>query len=212
MRALIAALCLAGCVEFDEAGLPPGDQPTLAERLIDREELVLEQPSLVGVAAFDGRGSPLPCVQPDVVAGRAVLRSDGGLLLVEAIDIELSDVTIAAGVVFDQPIDLTGIRLRLGTQIVVDPAWSADGRAAAGAGRADLLMDWAVIDRDGAVLPLATQKLRDVEFAVDARLAGGGDVTAAVTAAVGGTVWRFADKVAIADLSLAVNARGAPAR
>jgi hypothetical protein len=212
MKFLAVLVVVAGCVSFDEAGLAPGDagEATLAAQLADREERALEPPSLVGVAAFDGAGRALPCLQPDVLAGRAVLRSDDGLLLVEAMDIELSDVRIEAGVVYDRPIDLTDIELRLGTQIVVEAHWSADGRAAHGSGRADLLMDWALIDQDGAVLPLATQLLRDVEFAVDARLGDDGEVTAAVRAAVDGTVRRFGDTVELADFSMAVSARGVP--
>jgi hypothetical protein len=206
---LVSFVALTGC-SFDSADETAGLE-TLYERLGTRETLTLEDPSLVGVAAYDKQGEPLECVQPNVMAGDAVLRATAdGVLLVEAIDIDLSDIEIEAGVVFDdKPINITDIHLKLGTQIAIEPEWSPDGKTASGVGHADLLMDWALLADDGEHLPLATQRIRNAEFHVEARLERDGRVTASVTTAVDGTIWDFS-AVELADFSMAVTASSLP--
>src|SRR5690606_27244612 len=92
---------------------------------------------------------------------------------------------------------------RLGTQLVVEPDWSDDYTIATGTGRADLLLDWAMLADDGEVLPLATQKLRDVEFEVAARQTASGEIQLDVRSAVPGTLWDFY-AFELADLDLAI--------
>jgi len=203
----VSFVALSGC-SFEDSAAPWGHE-SLYERLGTREFLSLQQPSLIGVAAYDRDGEPLPCVQPDVVSGTAAMRTtEDGTLLVEGISIYLTDITIEPGVVLpDEPLQLTDVRLRLGTQIAIDTEWNGD--RATGSGRGDLLMDWAILDDSGKVLPLATQKIRDAELLVDVSLADG-EVHADVTSAVDGTFWDFS-AVELADFSMAVSAKsGAP--
>jgi hypothetical protein len=202
----VALIAITGCT-FDDGYVDEEVDQSLAYRLGDREALSLESTSLVGVAAYDDDGNNLPCVQPTVGGGEALLRStDSGLLLVEKMTIDLSDVVVEPGVVHSQPIHLTDIELRLGTQLVIEADWSADGRSATGTGRADLLMDWAVLDDDGDHLPLATQKLRQVEFAVTARLNEDGMITTEVISTVEGRIGGFANRIELSDFSMAVHA------
>lgn len=201
---VVAALALTAC-SFEESYDPELVPESLQHRLGTRETLVLEPTSLIGVTAVDEDGTELPCLQPSVTGGSAILRStEDGLLLVEKMTVQLSDVEVEPGVVYDAPIHLTDIELRLGTMLVLEPPW-APGRAEA-TGRADLLMDWALLDDEGQHLPLATQKLRAAEFAVDVRLTDDGRVTAAVTTAVEGHLAGFAGKVELTDFSMAVRA------
>jgi len=201
---VVAALTLTGCA-FDEGVEPTGDE-SLYSRLGTRETLVLEPTSLVGVVAADSEGNYLPCMQPNVVEGTAVLRStNSGLLLVEDLEIALSDVVIPPGVVYSESIHLTDIRLQLGTQIAIEPEW-ADVNAT-GSGTADLLLDWSVkSDDSGNVYPLATQRLRDAEFSVEVGLQPNGSVTAFVTTAVEGRIGSFANRIQLSDFSMAVSA------
>ena len=209
--AALALLAASGCTF--ETGAAPGGDETLYERLGTRAYLSLQQPSLVGVAAYDRDGEPLPCVQPTVRGGQTVLRATGdGLLLLEGLDIDLGDITIEPGVILEQePVRLTDIRLRLGTQVTIDARWDAGGARATGAGRGDLLMDWAILTEDGEALPLATQKIRDAELLVDAELLDDGEVIAEVSSTVDGTFWDFS-AVELADLSMQVNATSAAVR
>jgi hypothetical protein len=201
---VVAALALTACT-FDE-GVEDGEvTESLQHRLGTREELVLEPTSLIGVTARDEDGTELPCLSPDVAGGTAVLRSTAdGLLLVEKLEVQLTDVTVEAGVVYDAPIHITDIELKLGTLLVLEPPWAID-RAEAAA-RADLLMDWALLDGDGDHLPMATQRLRDVEFAVDVRQDADGRISAAVTTGVDGRLAGYAGKVELTDFSMAVQA------
>jgi hypothetical protein len=206
IAAVVAAVLMTACA-FDEGGFVPDSGHALYERLGTREALVLEPTSLVGVNARDTEGNDLRCVQPSVIDGSAMLRSTAtGLLLVEALEIELTDVTIEPGVVYSKPVQLTDIGLRLGTQIVLEPEWRIDGTRAEGSGTADLLLDWALRAEDGHIYPLATQKLRDVDFLVDVRLHDDGTITADVTAAIEGRIGGFANRIHLSDFSLAVRA------
>jgi hypothetical protein len=205
--AIVAAVVsLTGCA-FDDSGDVLGSEESLHHRLGTRENLVLEPTSLVGVAAVDENGEPVPCIQPTVVGGTAVLRStEDGLLLVEDLEIEMSDITIQEGIVLNQDIHLTDIVLSLGTQIVVEADWTAAGVRAHGFGTADLLLDWATVADSGNVYPLATQRLRDSEFYVEVKLEEDGSITASVTSSVEGELASFTNKVQLSDFSMAVEA------
>jgi hypothetical protein len=201
----VSTATLVGC-SFAAEGELPGPS-TLWEELGTRETLALEEQSDVDVKARDRSGADLPCVQPEVIGGRIVLRStESGLLLVEALDVDLTDVTIEPGVVHSEEIQLTDLRLRLGTQLVLTPEWGEDGRDAYGEGTADMLLDWAVVSTTGEVYPLATQRIRDAGFTVAVRLEDDGSITADMASWVPGPVWDFS-AVEITDFNMAVSAR-----
>jgi hypothetical protein len=203
---IVASVALVAC-SFDQAGLPASDE-TLHQRLGVREALLLEPESDIAIKAVDGNGNLLPELDPAVRGGNAVLRStDTGLLLVEKLDIYLSDVRVPPDVIYSEPVDLTDIEVRLGTQLVVEAEWDESGQWAAGTGTADLLLDWAVRARNGDVLPLATQRLRDVEFHVYAAVAADGTVVAFVDAHLDGHIRSFGNRVELSDLALNVTAR-----
>lgn len=207
---VVASVVLTGCA-FEDEGPEPVGQESLYQRLGTRETLSLEPTSLVGVMAYDKAGNVLPCVQPNVVNGKAVLRAtEDGLVLVEALDIELTDVKIAEGVLHSEEVNLTDLRLRLGTQLVIEqPTWGEAQLSAFGGGQADLLLDWAVLTDDGDIYPLATQKLRSADFAVNVVLNYDGTIAANVATAVDGELGNFANRISLADFSMAVNAKSA---
>ena len=198
---------LVGCSFETEAESDPGQ--SLYYRLGTRATMTLQEPSLVGVAAFDAEGAPLECVQPNVMGGTVVARStESGLVIVEQLDILLSDVIVEPGVVGPNSLHLTDIHLRLGTQLVLDPEWRS-GRNVVGVGTSDLLMDWAILTKDGDVLPLATQKVRDAEFSVELTLEQDNTISAQLNSVVAGPVWDFS-AIELSDLSMAVHASTRP--
>ena len=204
--ALATAASLGACT-FDETYEEPQDNESMYSRLGTRETLTLEPTSLVGVAAYDDDGNPLPCLQPSVAGGEAVLRTtDQGVLVIEKMTIQLTDVVVEPGIIYSAPIHLTDIELRLGTQLAVEPAWADDDNAAEGAGKADLLLDWAVLNKDGDHLPLATQLLRRVDFKVEAYLDETGAVRLEVGSSVEGRIGGFANRIELSDFSMAVKA------
>jgi hypothetical protein len=206
----VGLVSLVGCMGFDEAAAPPvadaADELGLYQRLGTRETLSLDVGSDVGVMARDDRGNDLPCLQPTVLGGEAVLRStETELLLVEDLEIQLSDVSVRPGVVYDESIDLTDVHLRLGTQIVIEPEWSVDGQSAEGIGYADLLLDWALLTHTGHIHPLATQRIRDAEFFVRARLDEHGNIRAEAISLINGPIWDFG-VIEVSDMTLDVQA------
>jgi hypothetical protein len=201
---LLAALALPACA-FDGGGID--DESALSSQLEDRVFLDLAPSSHVGVNAYDAEGNELDYVEPKVVDGRVVLRSSGdGWLLVEDLDIRLEDVTIPAGELADEPIYLTDVELRLGTQLAAQPFWAGDRRAVWGTGPADVLLDWSWLTSSGTVYPLATQRLGEAEFTLAVTLDEHDTLTAEVATAMPGEIHELTGLVTFADLSIAVDA------
>ncbi|MCA9675391.1 MAG: hypothetical protein H6709_05295 [Kofleriaceae bacterium] len=195
-----------GACAFDEAGVT--DQPEVEARLHGRVFLDLAPTSHVGVVATDADGEVMPYVEPQVVGGRAVLRTtDDGWLLVEDLEVQLADVRIPPGELGPDAVDLTDVELRLGTQLAAEPYYSGDGRAAWGAGDADLLLDWSLVtSEDGGAWPLATQKMGAMDFTVAVVLDDDGNLSAQVDTGRSGEVHRLNGLVTFSDLSVAVDA------
>jgi hypothetical protein len=197
------ALTTSACA-FDDGGV---DDAPLASQLGDRVFLDLAATSHVAINAFDGDGNALDYVEPKITGGRVVLRTTGdGWLLVEDLEIQLDDVTIPAGSLADQPVYVTDIELRLGTQLAAQPFWAGDGRAVWATGDADLLLDWSWLTPDGDVYPLATQQLGATVFDVAATLDEHDTLTAQVSSSVRGEVHELNGLVRFEDLSIAVDA------
>ena len=202
--ALLPAALATGCA-YDTSGVDDG-RP-LDHELASRAFLDLAPTSTVGVTAYDASGKPLPYVEPTVHDGQTVLRTtDDGWLLVEDLAIHLDDVVIPAGQLEPTPVVLTNVDLRLGTQLAVQPMWSPDGKSVWGTGKADLLLDWALVLDNGNVWPLATQKLGAQDFTVTVELADDGTVTAQVDALARGKVDQVNGLFSLEDLNVNVDA------
>lgn len=201
----VALATTTGACAFDDTGLEPGNQ--LQQQLEGRAFLDLAPSSHVGVVATDGDGELMPYVEPQVIGGRAVMRTTlDGWLLIEDLEIQLADVTIPPGELGPDPVRLTDVELRLGTQLAAEPYYSGDGQAAWGIGEADLLLDWSMVTREGTTYPLATQRLGESEFTVTVRLDDTGNLSAEFATAVAGEVHRLTGLVTLSDLSVAVDA------
>jgi hypothetical protein len=209
MRNLLLTLTLAAAIPactYDASGVDPNQTP-LRQELGKRAFLDLGTDSRIGVTAIGPDGQAMKNVAPPVTGGRAVLRStDDGFLVVEDLDVKLGDVDVPAQD-FGKPIHLTDLVLRLGTQIDVDGDWDPNGLAVDGEGTADLLLDWSWRLDDGSIYPLATQKLSKAQFEVSAHDDGTGRLTAAVWMVKPGELRKYADRVTLRDLSVAVMAQ-----
>jgi len=204
----LAATAFGTACSFDDGRSFDADGRDLRDRLATRQTLLIQPPSEVGVTALNAAGAPVPCVQPTVEGGRTLVRADADdLLLVDKLDVSLSDVYVPASeTTYPTDLTLTDVEVRLGTQLVVAPEWSFDGSFAVGRGRADLLLDWSVLDTDGEVLPLATQLLRDVEFDVFVEIDSEDRILADVNADVLGSLWDFSI-IELTDLRMDITAR-----
>jgi len=198
----LAALTLSACAAQAADDAQPG-QDNLKSRLGARETLALERTSSVhmGVRETD---AAMDNMSPSVLGGHTTMRATSdGFVIVEALSIDLSDVSIDKQWPSPHTVELTAIQLRLGSHLAIDAEWVGD--RATGVGRADLLMDWAMRTDDGEILPLATQRARDVELTVDVRMAADGTISGNVTASVAGQIWRFTG-IEVHDLALVLNA------
>jgi hypothetical protein len=201
----VLAAWVSGCV-YDDAGVDPADVAPLRHRLGGRAVLGLEDSSAITVTATDVDGVALPTMRAIITGGRAAVRTTAdGVLVVEALEIDLSDVTVPAGAVSPETIDVTDLQLRLGIQLAVAPTWSEDGRTAIGTGRADLLLDWSIAN-DNGVFPMSTRKLEDTPFEVEVYLDERDDVRARIATSVDGELSRYLDRIALSDFAMELDA------
>ena len=206
--ALVAALA-PGCL-YDESGVDDADTSPLLHRLGTRAVLTLEDSSHIAITATGTDGQPLPTVEAEIVQGRTALRATPeGVIVVEAIEIDLSDVLVPPGTLSEAAYQLTGLQLRLGIQLGVVPEWSPDHRHAVGRGTADLLLDWS-LTADGEVYPMATRKLENTPFELEVELDAGNNVTARISTSVAGQLSSFLDRIMLSDFSMELDATSLP--
>jgi hypothetical protein len=151
IMAMAIIATLGGC---DTA--PDGQADDLHQQLLIRNTFGVDQQNQVGLVITDGTTDI--SVESQASGIFVVRATDDGFLLMEALDVTLSEVSITDGV------DLIDLRLRLGTQLAIDPEWNP--QSAYGSGAADLLLDWSMRDHE-AVYALSTQKMKDATFRLE---------------------------------------------
>jgi hypothetical protein len=209
MRNILVTAALAawvsGCV-YDDAGVDPAIADPLRYRLGGRAVLALEDTSAIAVTATDVDGVALPSMRADIAGGRTAIRTtEEGVLVVEALEIDLADVVVPPGTVSPDAIAVTDLQLRLGIQLAVAPTWSDDGRSAVGTGRADLLLDWSIVN-DSGTFPMATRKLEGTPFEVEVYLDEHDDVRARIATSVDGELSRYLDRIALSNFAMTLDA------
>jgi len=197
----LAAITLSACAT--EPSSPPQADPQLRSVLGGRQMLEVETTSAVEMGLAQDATDMQP-VRPAVLGGHAQVRATAdGFLIIEALELDLADVSIDKTWPTEHTVQLTGISFRLGTQLAIDAEWTDNH--AVGEGSSDLLMDWAVRTDDGDVLPLATQRARGVVLTADVAMGEDGTIRCRVDARVDGQLWQLAG-IEVHDLTLAVNA------
>ncbi len=203
---VLAAGGLASCQgEADDVWSPEPD-PELLEELRLPATLALapsgEQGSYASAqATAGGEGSD---VEIPIAGGHLTLwTTDAGLVVVDELVIEASDVIIGADVVPPAGVHLTGIRGTLQSPAALDPVVSGDRLT--GIAHLDLAVEWAIVI-DGEVHPLATLRLGELPFSLEVERTAGG-LAARLVAFRDGEFWSFADLWRLADLTLDLHAR-----
>lgn len=207
-----AALALAlvpGCV-YDESGVDDAETSPLLHRLGRRAVLALEDSSHIAITATGAEGQRLPTMEAEIIEGRTALRATPeGVIVVEALEIDLSDVIVPPGALSESAYHLSHLQLRLGIQLGVVPEWDAERRHAIGRGTADLLLDWS-LTIDGEVYPMATRKLENTPFEIEVVLDEGNNVTARISTSVAGRLSNFIDRIMLSDFSMELDATSVP--
>lgn len=193
----LAPLAVTAACSFDPQGAAVG----LSERLHDRATLAVDPASQLDVTAI-ARDTSAP-LTPTITGGELVARTtDDGYLLIEKMRLPLADVTVPAGLLGPEPVTFTELTVRLGTQLAV-PVADPLADTIVGVGRADLVLDWAMI-QGGEVLPLGMRKVSRAPFSV--AVAGGDDgpLTVSLTTAVDGPAVQVLEVYQLRDLRLDV--------
>jgi hypothetical protein len=128
-----------------------------------------------------------------------------GRLIVEDLDVSLAPLELSDDV-FDEPARLVDLRAELAMATPIAPITWTDADTGSATMEITLRLWWS-LERDGEVTPLGSIVLRDLP--VDVSIAGSvAAVAAAVSLHTEGTLWSFASLIELADLSLALAARG----
>lgn len=203
---LTAACAEATAPEAPDAALPP---PTLREQLARPVQLTVDPVASTGAVTASehaGAGWRPAHVALQVDAGTFSLTGRGSALVLHAFEVDLAPIALP---MLPNDARLTDISVRLAGPVSVGVTWQDDDDAIVLA-TLDLELDWSFAAA-GAKLPLGHQHLPAVPLAITLHGEAGG-ATGALALDQPGELWRWADLLALADLSLQLPASTAPGR
>ena len=139
-----------------------------------------------------------------VAGGRFTVHAVDDHLRIDGLTLGFDDVALPVSL-FPGELVLTDLHVHLAAPLVVPARWSHDGELGIGLGPGTLRLDWSLAV-DGAIYPLSSQAMADLDFTVVAA-----DVAERATFGLGltadGVMWTWADLVALGDLDLDIIAR-----
>ena len=202
---LIVLTLLAGCAA--PAPTAPADAPSLQRRL--RAGAVVSVSSSLSQGRVDVR---LPIVEHvpsrlplPVLGGRVFLQtSPDDTLVLHDLSVALGDAHLPPQRLPPSGLTITAVHVALADPSALETEWLGDNELFASA-RADLLLDWSMILRDGSEHHLAQERLEGARIDVHAFLDADGDVVT-TTDVMLEDVHHWAGLVTLSDLSLELDA------
>jgi hypothetical protein len=198
---------VAGVVACGESQTGSEPTPTTRELLGAAVEFSLDQPGsslAITARALHGNDVAVHRIAMPVPDGSLALRAgaDGDLRL-EKLELELDDVVIDPDDLPPAGLHLTNLKVKVDSD-VAETSWSADGTSALASLAATVTLEWALVS-EGRVLPLAPQKITDVELAIEIGQASDGGVAVTMRGGHSGTVLKPAGTFELSDLTLEIN-------
>ncbi len=207
---LVACMSLGVLVALAAAcGEPqpgPVTTPSTRELLAGTLSFSLDQPGsslAITAQALRGDGTVHRIALP-VPAGTLALRAGAdGDLRVEQLQFELDDIVIDAEDLPPAGLHLTDLRITVDTDIA-ETSWSADGSSAVAGLTAQVTLEWSLVS-EGRVLPLAPQRITDIDLTFEVGAATDGGVAVTVRGGHNGAILRPAGTFELSYLSLEIN-------
>jgi hypothetical protein len=141
-----------------------------------------------------------------IVGGYLALRATrDGLVVLEALEVDLSDAVIPPELFPPDGLHLTGLRLVLERPAVFGPDPGLDRLTAVG--ELDLRAEWAIDLGDGRSSPLGPLRLEGLPVSLDISRDPAGRLAVRVVAFRDGSFWRWAETFELTDLTLDLHAR-----
>ena len=138
--------------------------------------------------------------------GSLSLRADvDGDLRLDKLDFALSDVVIDPDDLPPNGLHLTDLHVTVDSD-VAEASWAADGSAAMASLSATVTLSWSLVS-EGRVLPLAPQKITDVDLAIEIGQASDGGVSVTMRGGHSGTILKPAGTFELSDLTLEIAAQ-----
>ncbi len=182
---VVPALGLAACQ--DDSGV--GASGELGQRLATPTTLDIISPSRAEIAGRDSAGNAVS-VGPLAVDGGSISlhTNDAGDIVVEDFVVHFADFLADDGTLAANPRKLTSIKVTLGRALVYRDAWSLSGRGAHATESGDLRLDWSIVDENGNVVPLASQKFDAAQVSLRLQANDDGSVSARVYLELSGQI------------------------
>ena len=194
--AAITTLLIAGC-SLDAGGTGTGDinAPIAAERLqapADFDVLTND----ASVVSLELGGSWVTDDESHVVtdlavtAGNIRVRSEGGNLFVEELELHIEDIDVASDLTGPNGWHATDLKLTLASELRLnaesDDSWSS--------AKLELELSWNAVVSNGTA-PLATQKLQKMPIEARLERSDDGDLKLQLTVDGEGMLWNFGDMI-----------------
>lgn len=215
--AVVAVSALSGCILTDWDG-HGGSQPpetTLAPPAPSTTRAYLGSPRKLRIMSGGHAGVTGRRTVGDDVEEKAELPIAGGeltmharpdgQLVVDGLTLSLGDFHLSARSVPPDGLDLTGVTVSLRNEAPSDVRWTQDGSAAEATGDVRMLLDWSMRGIDGAILPLATQRIEAVPIDLNIITQRNGKLAVLMHADRDGVFWAWTG-FELADLRLDVEA------
>lgn len=187
--------------EFDSQEPPASD---LAAELGSQPSYEFEiDASQITASAAALRIDEVREVDFEVLSGDVVVASEGELLSLVDLHVELGDVVVSPDVLPPRGLELTDISVDLLSVASGSAEWSGDNQVSATV-TASFVLHWAAV-RDDRAVPLADITIDGVPMAITVKRDGSTSVS--MTAAKGGPFWTWAETFELRDLDLALAAR-----
>ena len=203
MHRLCLLLPLAACSSSPSSSGTAPSFASVRQRLASAPaRLLVSGPDSAGAITAGrqtGSGWESGSVALAIAGGDVTLTADAdGAIAVENLEVDVESIDLPASVI-DKPSRLDHVRLVLAHPLALATTWRDDDDASA-AGELELELDWTLVV-DGNAVPLGAQRLGPIPLAIT--FAGTGDAfDAALAIHASGELWRWADLVALSDLSL----------
>ncbi|HET6610536.1 MAG TPA: hypothetical protein VFG83_01030 [Kofleriaceae bacterium] len=130
-----------------------------------------------------------------------------GLLVIDTLAVELSDLEVPAAFVPPEGIALTGVIAHLDGPKAVEAEWSADGSTATAELSLDVVVDWAIRSEDGEVIQLSPLVITGMTMDVSLARGSDGHIAAHLSGLSSGAFWSWAGILELSDLSVEVSAQ-----
>lgn len=199
---LVLALLVASSGCAVDAGIPAGES---ARTVLDESALlpIAEEGTVLHmVARVNGESEPTP-IEVHIDEGWIAAHVDGdGTLVVDAFEVSVDDLVLGESGGSLAGLHLADVGASLSAPVRVETEWLAGDHGVIGTAPIEVELTWSMVTERGDVLPMAPQRIDQIDLSVHAYMSSDGELSIELSAARPGVFWQWARTVELSDLDL----------